>query len=159
MRPLGRKDVIHMDSVNYRDKSLAHDAHSVGVNKMHLQWCTKYRYNQLRKESHNKDCETAIFSAAKRHGIEIEEIGIMEDHVHAIAVLPPTMSPSKAIGLLKGASSYDLFRLHPNFRKRYWGGHFWSRGYFYRSVSSVTEETVKRYVQRDNSLRQKQLFN
>ena len=106
-----------MDSVNYENKNLAHDAHSVGINEMHLQWCTKYRYEQLRKESHYIDCETAIQSAAKRHGIEIVELGVMPDHVHAIVILPPTMSPSKAIGLLKGASSYELFRAHPNFRK------------------------------------------
>lgn len=148
-----------MTSVNYEHKNLAHDAHSIGINEMHLQWCTKYRKDVLRKESHYHDCENAIKSAAQRHGIEILELGVMENHVHAVVVLPPTMSPSKATGLLKGSSSYELFRLHPNFRKTYWGGHFWSRGYFYRSISGVTEETVKRYVRYDNTQRQKPLFN
>ncbi len=147
-----------MNSVNYKNKNLAHDAHSVGVNEMHLQWCTKYRYETLRKESHNRDCETAIRSVAKRHDIQLVELGVMEDHVHAVAILPHTMSPSKAVGLLKGAGSYELFHMHPNFRKTYWGGHFWSRGYFYRSISEVTEDVVKRYVREDNNQYQKQLF-
>src|SRR5208282_4518856 len=120
-----------MNSGNYENKNLAHDAHSVGVNEMHLQWCTKYRYGTLKKESHYSDCEISIRSVAKRHQIEIIEVGVMSDHIHVVAILPPTMSPSKAIGLLKGGSSYELFRSHPNFRKTYWNSHFWSRGYFY----------------------------
>ncbi len=146
-----------MNSGNYENKNLAHDAHSVGVNEMHLQWCTKYRHSTLRKESHYLDCETVIRSVAQRHGIRIIELGVMPDHVHAVVALPPDMSPSHAVGLLKGASSYELFRAHPNFRKTYWGGHFWSRGYFYRSVSQVTEDVVRRYVREDNIQHQRHL--
>ena len=143
-----------MDSGNYENKNLAHGAHSVGVNEHHLQWCTKYRYGALEKGSHYKDCDEAVRTVAERHGIRVVELGIMPDHVHIVALLPPDMSPSKAIGLLKGGSSYILFRLHPNFRKTYRRGHFWSRGYFYRSVSDVNEEKVRRYVREDNSLHQ-----
>ena len=81
----------------------------------------------------------------------------MEDHVHVVANIPPDMSVSHAIGLLKGASSYELFRKHPNFRKTYWNGHFWGRGYFYRSVSDVTEDVVRNYVRKDNNQRQTRL--
>ncbi len=134
--------------------NLAYGAHCVGVNEHHLQWCTKYRYDALEKESHYKDCEAAIRTVAERHGIQIVELGVMPDHVHVVAFLPPDMGPSKAIGLLKGGSSYILFRSHPNFRKTYRQGHFWSRGYFYRSVSDIDEERVHRYVREDNSPRQ-----
>ncbi len=148
-----------MDSVNYENNNFAHGTHSGGINEMHLQWCTKYRYETLKKESHYVDCEKIIRSVAERHGITIVELGVMEDHVHVIAILPQTMCPSKAIGLLKGASSYEMFRSHPNFRKTYFGGHFWSSGYFYRSVSSVTEDVVRKYVREDNTQHQKQLVN
>jgi len=143
-----------MDSVNYENKSFAHNAHSIGASEYHLQWATKYRYETLEKESHWKDCETAIRDVAKRHGIEIIELGVMPDHVHTVVVLSPDMSPSRAVALLKGGSAYELFRSHPNFRKTYWCGHFWSRGYFYRSVSNVTDDVVRRYVREDNTQRQ-----
>ncbi len=146
-----------MGSGNYENKSLAHNAHSVGVSEYHLQWCTKYRYDALEKESHNKDCEDAVRNVAERHGIQITDVGVMPDHIHIVALLPPNMSPSKAVGLLKGGSSYELFRSHPNFRKTYWNGHFWSRGYFYRSVSDVDEERVRRYVREDNLPLQRRL--
>ncbi len=147
-----------MNSGNYKNKNLAHNAHSVGASEYHLQWVTKYRYETLAKESHWKDCEIAIKNAAKRYGIEIIELGVITDHVHAVVTIPPEMSVSHAIGLLKGASSYDLFRLHPDFRKTYWNGHFWGRGYFYRSVSNITDDVVKRYVREDNNQKQKRLL-
>ncbi len=147
----------NMDSVNYENKNLVHNAHSVGANEYHLQWVTKYRYATLEKESHWKDCDAAIRSAAEKYKIKIVELGVMEDPVHVVAEIPPEMSVSRAIGLLKGSSSYELFRKHPNFRKTYWNGHFWGRGYFYRTVSEVTEETIRNYVRRDNNMRQKRL--
>lgn len=147
-----------MVSGNYEYKNMAHNAHSVGASEYHLQWVTKYRYETLAKESHWKDCEVAIRSVAERHGIQIIELGVMEDHVHVVVTIPPEMSVSDAIGLLKGGSSYELFRSHPNFRKTYRKGHFWGRGYFYRSVSNVTDDVVRRYVREDNTQRQRRLL-
>ena len=70
----------------------------------------------------------------------------MEEHVHVIAQLPPGMSQSRAVQLLKGASSYELFRLVPNFRLRYPKGNFWSRGNFKDTVGRMTIEAAKKYV-------------
>ncbi len=33
----------------------------------------------------------------------------------------------------------------PHLKKRYWGQHMWSRGYFCATVGSVTEETIREY--------------
>ena len=30
--------------------------------------------------------------------------------------------------------------------KRFWGGHLWSRGYFFRSVGSTTDQAVEFYI-------------
>ena len=148
-----------MVSINYENeyKALVHNAHSVGASEYHLQWVTKYRYNVLTGESSWKDCETSIRVAAERHGIKIIELGVMEDHVHVVAELPPDMAVSHAIGLLKGASSYDMFRKHPEVKRRYWGGNFWGRGYFYKSVSNVTDNVIRRYVRENNTQRQRKL--
>jgi putative transposase len=32
-------------------------------------------------------------------------------------------------------------------RKRYWGQHLWSSGYFCRTVGAVTEEMIKEYIE------------
>src|SRR3989338_5624043 len=96
-----------------------HHAHKVGVNVHHLEWCTKYRYQMLRQEKYKKLCEDALRQQAERHGIAIRELGVMPEHVHVSCELPPSMSQSKALHLLKGGSSYLLFRYQEKFRLRY----------------------------------------
>ena len=39
-----------------------------------------------------------------------------------------------------------MFKLHPEFKKRYWGGNLWSSGKFFRSVGNVTADTIKHYI-------------
>ena len=58
---------------------------------------------------------------------------------------------NKAFQLLKGASSYALFRVIPNFRKRCPRG-FWGRNGTFRSVGDVDTNTVVDYVERQNQL-------
>ena len=139
-------------------EKFAHNAHSVGVSEYHLQWVTKCRYETLLKEQHYKDCEDAIRTAANRHGIQLLELGVMPNHVHVVAILPNGMDHNKAVGLMKGYSAHELFRSHPKFRLRYPRGNFWGRGHFYRSVSVVDDETVRRYVREDNNPRQRRLM-
>jgi putative transposase len=80
----------------------------------------------------------------------------MPDHIHAVVELPTTMSVSQAFQVLKGASSHELFKQKPGFRRRYPHGHFWSPGKFYRTVGDADAETVIQYV-RDHRLQQTSL--
>ena len=100
----------------------------------------------FKKEENKKLCEKILRNVAERHGIEIVEMCVMPDHLHLIVRIPPAMSISEAFHLLKGASSHELFREKPNFRKRYPKGHFWSSGKFYRTVGDVDAETTINYV-------------
>ena len=121
-------------------------SHSIGQNLYHLEWCPKYRYNMFMKEENKKLCEEVLHEVAKRHKIEITELSVMPDHIHTVVGIPPTMSVSKALQLLKGASSREIFKRKPNFRCRYSKGHLWSPGKFYRSVGDADMETVLQYV-------------
>jgi REP element-mobilizing transposase RayT len=67
----------------------------------------------------------------------------MPNHIHLIVDVPPTMSVSEALRLLKGGPSYELFKEKPNFRKRYPRGHLWSPGKFYRTVGDTDIETTR----------------
>jgi putative transposase len=79
-------------------------------------------------------------------GYKIHAMEIVEDHVHLFLELYPNVSLSKVVQYLKGGSSYRLFRLHPELKKRYWGGSLWSSGKFFRSVGNVTADTIKHYI-------------
>jgi putative transposase len=80
----------------------------------------------------------------------------MPDHIHTIVGIPPTMSVSKALQLLKGASSRELFKRKPHLRYRYYRGRFWSPGKFYRSIGDQDMDTVLHYV-RNQRLQQTSL--
>ena len=100
----------------------------------------------FKREESKKLCGEILHEVAKRHNIEITELCVMSDHIHTVVGIPPTMSVSKAIQLLKGASSRELFRRKPHLRCRYPQGHFWSPGKFYRSVGDADKETVIKYI-------------
>jgi putative transposase len=40
-----------------------------------------------------------------------------------------------------------MFEEFPNLKKRYWGRHFWARGYFCVTAGQVTEEMIKEYLE------------
>ena|SRR3989338_923270 len=122
-------------------------AHSVGWNLWHLEWCTKYRYKMFKHEQIKNFCLIALQEVAKRHHIEIVEIEVDVDHVHMIASLPMTMSPVKALNLLKGLSAHLLFKLVPKMRLRYPKGSLWSPGKFAASVGHITLENAKKYLE------------
>jgi len=124
-----------------------HSCSSVGANRKHIQLTPKYRYKMMRKDKLKVFCKVAIEEACKRHKIEIEIIKVMEEHVHLIVDCPRVLSDAKAMQIIKGLSSYILFRICPNLRKRYPNGHFWTEGYFCDGVGESTYSTIFEYVQ------------
>lgn len=79
--------------------------------------------------------------------IEILRGNVRSTHVHILLRPPTHLSVAKIMQLLKGKSSHMLQREFPELRKRYWGQHLWSRGYFCATVGAVTEETVMKYIE------------
>ena len=60
---------------------------------------------------------------------------------------PAHLSVSKIAQYLKGGSSFRLMQEFSYLKKRYWGSHLWSRGYFYSTAGALTEEMVKAYIE------------
>jgi putative transposase len=136
-----------METPQYFKFDYSKQAHSVGDNFHHFEWCPKYRFNMFSKFKYKNLAEACIRKAAHEHGIEIQEISVMPDHVHLIAKLPLTMAPSKAYQLLKGRSAYIFFRAHPKARLRYPRGHLWSRGKFAASIGYSDIPSTTEYIQ------------
>ena len=136
---------------------LKHHAHKVGVNVHHFEWCTKYRYQMLKKDEYKKFCEDALRETAQRHKISIRELFVMPEHVHMSAELPPNMSQSRALQLMKGNLNYQLFRFEPKFRLRYPKGHFFSPGACANSTGYTTVDVVDSYVKNQEDIHQRKL--
>ena len=69
------------------------------------------------------------------------------DHIHLLISLPTTIAIAKLVKDLKGYSSHEVQQQFPELQKRYWGKHFWSRGYFCASTGNVSEEMIKNYIE------------
>ena len=124
-------------------KEYKHYENSVGNNLQSVQITTKCRYKVIQKELLKVYCKVAIEEACKKHKIKIIILKVMNEHVHMITDIPRTMSQAYMMQIIKGLSSFIIFRLCKNLRKRYPKGHLWSRGKFAASVGFVQEEKVR----------------
>ena len=112
---------------------------SVGNNLKSIQITTKYRYQMLKQEKLKTFCKVSIEEACKRHKIEIIILKVLNEHSHMIIDCPRTISDAMLMQIIKGLSSFILFRLCPDFRKRYPRGEFWNDGYFCAGCGSDFE--------------------
>src|ERR1700730_3450054 len=47
---------------------------------------------------------------------------------------------------VKGRSSHRVQMEFPELRKRYWGRHFWAKGYFCTTSGNITDEAILQYL-------------
>ena len=120
-------------------------SHVIYQCKYHIVWCPKYRYRIL--EGKVKECvEQTIRMLCDWKKLELIEINICPDHVHAILAIPPKHSISYVMGVLKGKTAIKLFKASPKLKiKPYWGNHFWARGYCVSTIG-IDEEKIRKYV-------------
>jgi putative transposase len=121
-------------------------SHTVYNIEYHFVWVTKYRYKVLTGDI------AARVRELVRQTCEAFEIRILKgvvslDHVHILVSAPPTLAPSEIMRRIKGRSAAKLFEEFPVLKKRYWGQHFWARGYFCSTVGQVTEEMIITYLE------------
>jgi putative transposase len=121
-------------------------SHAVYDIKYHVIWVTKYRYKILGGNM-SKRLRELIRQGCEARGITIVSGNIRRDHIHLLLSCPPSIAPSKVVQYLKGRSSRLLQEEFPALKKRYWGQHLWSRGYFCATVGSVTEEMIRQYIE------------
>ena len=88
---------------------------------------------------------TAIDSptALKISRVEEVEVNVQPEQGHLVVSIPPKYAVSQYMGFLKGKLALQLFDRYPHLRKRYWGQHVWSRGY-YVSTLGLDEERNKK---------------
>jgi len=119
-------------------------AHAVWQCKYHVVWCPKYRYRILRGEL-GKTVRDIIRQLCEWKKIEILEGNIQIDHIHLVLEIPPKYSISEAVGFIKGKSAIKLFDFHLELKRRYWGRHFWAKGYCVSTVG-LDEAQIRNYV-------------
>ena len=112
--------------------------------KYHLVWCPKYRLPVLTDKVRLRLLEL-VAEKAHELGAEIHTSEVMPDHVHLFIEAGPTYSPAKLAHQIKGYTARRLRQEFSHLRSRM--PTMWSRSYFISSVGAVSEATIKRYIE------------
>ena len=111
----------------------------------HVVWVPKYRFRILSgavAELMDRD----IRLLCEWKDVEVLELSVQIDHIHALLSIPPKISISEFMGFLKGKLAIKVMKTYPRLRRKpYWGNHFWARGYFVSTVG-LNEDLIRRYV-------------
>ena len=93
--------------------------------------------------------------ACELHEFEIFELVVEEDHVHLYLGAKPKYSPSQIMNIIKGGTSRKIRQMFPGLEESLWKASFWQDGYFVRSVGSIDDRLVRKYIKRhqDHSAR------
>ena len=121
-------------------------AHTVFYHRYHIVWITKYRYKVLEGAVRER-IRAIIRQVCGELGVTIVKGVLSRDHVHMMVSIPPHLSVSDVVRRMKGRSSHKVQREFPALRARYWGRHFWARGYFCTTSGNVTDEVILQYIE------------
>lgn len=126
---------------NYRKSS-----HTIYDIKYHIVWITKYRKQILRADIAER-VRDLIREICRTNDVEIIKGHISKDHVHLFLSVPPHMSVSQIVKLLKGKTSRKLLMEFKTLSKTFWGRHIWARGSFVATSGNVTDEVIMKYIE------------
>ena len=120
-------------------------SHSIWHCQYHIVWVPKYRFRVLTGPVAS-EVVRCIRAFSEQKGAEIVELNVQIDHVHLLVLVPPKISISSFVGILKGRTAIRVFNKFQNLRQRpYWGNHFWARGYCVDSIG-LDAEMIRKYV-------------
>ena len=120
-------------------------SHVIYQCKYHIVWVPKYRFRVLSGRL-REFVEESLKQLCEWKKIEILELNIREDHIHLIIDVPPRLSISTVMGILKGKTAIKIFQKFSGLKKKpYWGNHFWARGYCVSTIG-IDEEKIRKYV-------------
>ena len=120
-------------------------SHVIYYHVYHIVWTPKYRYRVL-GGAVGEFLEEQLRLLCEWKSVEILELNIQADHVHIVVSVPPKLSISSLMGILKGKTAIKIFKSFSGLKKKpYWGNHFWARGYCSSTVG-LDEEKIRKYV-------------
>ncbi len=114
-------------------------SHALWHCQYHLVWVPKCRYRVLKGEA-GEEVKTCIQVFSGQNECDVIELNVQSDHVHLIAMVPPKVSISNLMGILKGRTAIRVFKQFAYLRQRpCWGNHFWTPGYCVDTVGVDAE--------------------
>ena len=108
---------------------------------------------KYRREVFTKAVEETLKTTCKgiedRYEIYFVEIGTDEDHVHFLVQSVPPLPPSRIVQIIQGTTAREIYLKNPEVKKKLWGGHLWTTGYYINTVGAyANEEVIRAYVEK-----------
>jgi putative transposase len=124
-------------------------SHSYAQNHVHLVFSTKGRQKLIVKALQRR-LWAYMAGICKSYQMLVFAIGGMDDHIHALFRLPPTITLARAVSLLKSNSSRWMSERGTKFS--------WQKGYGAFSVSSSNISAVTKYIDNQEVHHRKRTF-
>lgn len=112
---------------------------------------TKYRRQVINAEM-LQELEEVFKSVLKAWNCQLIEFNGEKDHVHLLVSFPPQKRLSDLVGNLKATASKAMWKEFESILSKVYSKKvFWTASYFIASCGGVSVETLKQYVQNQNS--------
>ena len=115
-----------------------------GKLQYHIVWVTKYRRPVL-TDLVQLRLKELIKEVCISNDFELIEIETMDNHVHCFISANSKVSVNKIANALKGFTSRYLRKEFNSLTTRL--PTLWTRSYYAGTIGTVSEETIKRYIQ------------
>ncbi len=120
-------------------------SHTIWHCHYHVVWTPKYRFRILHGPV-KQEVESCIRAFSEQKSCNIQELNVQIDHVHLLVMVPPKLSVSDYVGMVKGRTAIRVFNKFRKLKsKPYWGNHFWTKGYCVDTVG-LDSEKIRAYV-------------
>ena len=129
-------------------QNLVHYRTSVCNINYHVVWSVKYRRKILDAEIESY-LKNLVQEIARDKGFTVSQFECGEgDHIHCFVSGPPKLSITDIVKYLKGITGRKLFEKFPEIREKLWKGQLWNHSYYVETIGSVSEENIRRYIER-----------
>ena len=117
----------------------------------HVVWSVKHRRRVLDAgvEEYLKRLVQQIAAEKGFTVYQFEAAG--PDHVQCYISAPPKMSITLIVKYLKGITGRKVSEQYPDMRQKLWKGELWNHSYYVETVGSVSEDTVREYIERQSN--------
>lgn len=122
----------------------ARNASAVLNLKYHVVWCPKYRKPVLVPPVDAR-LKQLLIEIAEATEMKVLAMEVMPDHVHVFVETDVRRAPAEIAAKLKANTSRILRAEFPHLRTRL--PTLWSRSYFIATVGTVSEATIRRYIE------------
>ena len=132
-------------------ENLIHSRTCVYNINYHVVWSVKYRRKVLSLEIEKRIQEIVQEIANEKEFIvHLCEVG-EQDHVHVFVSAHPKISISYIVKMLKGITARKLFMEYPELKRSLRKGVLWNHSYYVETIGSVSEENIKRYIEKQTN--------